>query len=61
MTATITPPPQPAIYRCFHCSGIGEVPVHYPDEHGRFVCNWQRCRHCNGTGQWSEHEKGEAA
>lgn len=47
------PDPQP-VYRCFHCAGIGEVPVHYPDDRGGFVCNWQRCRHCNGSGQWTE-------
>lgn len=53
-----TPPSAPAVYRCAHCSGLGEVPVHYPNERGVYVCNWQRCKHCNGTGQWIE---GEAA
>lgn len=53
-----TPPPEPAVYRCVHCSGLGEVPMHYPDDKGGFYCNWQRCKHCNGSGQWTE---GEAA
>ena len=54
---TPKPAPAPTVYRCFHCSGLGEVPVHYPTPRG-VELNWQRCRHCGGTGQAVIETKG---
>lgn len=60
MTTTATKPAT-TVYRCSHCSGRGEVPVHYPDGKGGVELNWQRCRHCDGTGRYEHIEEEQSA
>lgn len=60
MTTTATKS-DTTVYRCFHCSGRGEVPVHYPDGKGGVELNWQRCRHCSGTGKYEHIEEERSA